>query len=110
MKNKKSIKPDEFFNLIALNAGIMDTRVVRDVYYGMIKTISRELRSKNTVKLPDWGEFYIIIQKARKNYILNGEGDRVLVDQPPLPLVKFSPDWKVKKYFSALKKEWTMLK
>ena len=88
----------------------MDTRVTRDVYYGLIKTISRELKARGTIKLPDWGEFYLIVQKARKNYAVNGDNERVLIELPPKPMVKFSPDYKVKKYFYALGEEGTVIK
>lgn len=101
-----SIKSDEFFKNIARDAEIADLKLVRDVYYGMIRTISRELRGKHTVKLPDWGEFVLRIHKSRNFISVNGEPGRL----PAKPTLKFVPDHKVKKYFYALGNESTVLK
>lgn len=107
----KSIRSNEFFKLVALNAGITDLKVAKAVYYGMIRTIARELKGKHSIKLPDWGEFYLIIQKSRKNYAVVGqEKERVLMTLPPKPMVKFSPALKVKKYFYEFGNDGTMIK
>jgi len=104
----KSIKPDEFFKLVSVNSGVTDLQTVKDIYYGMIKTISRELKSKHAVKLPLWGEFLLKIMKARKTLNVN---TRVIEYLPAKPVVKFEPDYKVKDYFYALgNDEGTMLK
>ena len=42
----KSINTEEFFKLVAINAGVTDLETVRDIFYGMVKTISRELKDK----------------------------------------------------------------
>jgi len=104
----KSIKPEEFFKLVSVNSGIADLQAVKDVYYGMIKTISRELKSKHVVGLPLWGEFLLKIMKARKTLNVN---TRVMEYLPAKPVVKFKPDYKVKEYFYTLgNDEGTMLK
>lgn len=96
MKEKESIKPEEFFKLIAINSGISDLSVVKDVYYGMVRTISRELKSGKKIKLPDWGEYSLSPYKARTTIDVNS-GRRIQL--PAKTLVKFTTDWKVKKYF-----------
>ncbi len=95
----KSINPEEFFKLIALKSGISDLETIRRVYYGMIKVISGELRSKHVIKMPDWGEFSLLIYKSRRTLNVN---TRQLENLPPKPMVKFHSDVKVKKYFHAL--------
>jgi len=102
----KSVGTDEFFKLVATNSGISDLSVVRDVFYGMVKTLSRELRAKQTVKMPDWGEFVLKVHKSRKFIAVDGKAGIL----PPKPTVKFVPDYKVKKYFYALGDEGTMIK
>lgn len=92
----ESIKSDEFFKLISINSGITDLSAVRDIFYGMIKTISRELKEKETIKLPDWGEFTLKHHKARTMRDLR-TGQLMIL--PSKPTVKFTPDYKVKKYF-----------
>jgi nucleoid DNA-binding protein len=97
----KSIKTDEFFRLVTLNSGVNDLRAVQDVFYGMVRTISRELKEKGEITLPDWGTFYLHVHKARKSVDVN---NGMLRDLPAKTTVKFSPDLKVKKYFQELDK------
>lgn len=94
----KSIEPDEFFKQIAINSGITDLQLVRNFYYGMVKTISKQLTARQAIKLPDWGEFKLKIHKSRKFMSVNGTPGIL----PPIPTVKFSPDYKVKKFFQEL--------
>lgn len=102
----KSVKPEEFFRLLAVNSGISDLDVVKRVFYGMIKTMSRELKEKQSVKLPDWGEFSLKVHKSRKMIDIN---EKTLITIPAKPTVKFTPDYKVKKYFYELGQESTMV-
>lgn len=95
----KSITPDEFFKQVAINSGVSDLDTVRSIFYGMVRTMSRELRDKHIVKLPDWGEFVLKIYKSRRARDVSDGAIRIL---PPKPMVKFVPDHKVKKYFYAL--------
>lgn len=92
----KSIKSEEFFKQVAINSGVVDLETVKNIYYGIVRTISRELRNKQVVNLPDWGEFVMVVHKSRKALnVTTGE----LEILPPKPTVKFKPDYKVKKYF-----------
>lgn len=100
LRNKmKSIKTEEFFKLVAVNSGISDLDVIRRVFYGMIKTISRELRTNEIINLPDWGKFFLKTHKPKKVMNVN-TGDHMVIK--PTKLVKFIPDYKVKKYFHSL--------
>ena len=98
----KSINTNEFFKQLAVDSGMSDLRVVQDVFYGMIRTMSRELRNKGTVKLPDWGEFYLRIHSARRHKNVH-TGNMEIVQARPT--VKFSPAIGVKKYFYELGNE-----
>jgi len=95
----KSIKPEEFFKLIAINAGVTDIQNVKDIYYGMIKVMSRELRGTHIIRLPDWGDFRLKIHKARMCIDIN---DRTMKKLPAKPVVKFIPCEQVKQYFYEL--------
>lgn len=103
----KSISPEEFFKLVALHSGVNDIMSVKNVVYGMIKTISRELKSKQEVTLPDWGTFVLKIHKGRRLFNVN---DKSLIDIPAKATVKFKPDRAVKKYFHEFGKDGTMIK
>lgn len=98
----KSIKPEDFFRLIAVNSGISDLDVVKRVFYGMIKTVSRELKDKQIIKLPDWGEFALKIHKSRRMVDVN---EKTLITIPAKPTIKFKPDYKIKHYFYEMGKE-----
>jgi nucleoid DNA-binding protein len=97
----KSIGSEDFFNKVAMNSGISDVSIVRNIFYGLIRTISQELKSRQRIKLPDWGEFSLKIHRSRRFVSVNGVPGIL----PPKTLVKFSPDVKVKKYFYSLGKE-----
>ena len=92
----KGVKPEEFFRLIAINSGISDLDVVKRVFYGMVRTMSRELKDKHTVKMPDWGAFSLKVHKGRKMIDVN---EKTLIEIPAKTTVKFTPDYKVKRYF-----------
>jgi|ERR1035437_9691784 nucleoid DNA-binding protein len=95
----KGLKPEDFFKRVSVNSGISDLRTIKDIYYGMVRTMSQELRDKHVVELPDWGEFRLKIQKSRKFVnVTTGQMDVL----PPKPMVKFGPDYKVKRYFYTL--------
>lgn len=94
----KSIDQEEFFKKIAVNAGIRDLDTVRDFYYGMIRTISRELKERQIVRLPDWGDFNLKVMKERRTTDVN---TKAIITLPAKTLVKFSPDYKVKRYFHS---------
>lgn len=103
----KSIKPEEFFKLVAMHSGVNDLQSVRDVFYGMIKTISRELKNKQEITLPDWGTFVLKVHKGRRLFNVN---DKTLIDIPAKATVRFRPDRAVKKYFHDFGSDGTMIK
>ena len=93
---KKNIKPEEFFKQVALNAGVVDLQNVKDIYYGMIRTISRELKATHRVRLPDWGDFYFTLCKSRRFFDINAREFKIL---PPKKIIRFKSTWKVKEHF-----------
>lgn len=94
-----SITPTEFFKKVAVNAGVTDLDLVKDVYYGMIRTISHELRDRQKIMLPDWGKFYLILHKSRRAACINSGKIHII---SPRPTVKFAPIIGVKKHFYEL--------
>ncbi len=95
----KSIGPEEFFEKLSENSNYMSTEAVKVVFYGLVRTISRELRGRHTITLPDWGTFKLTIHKSRKSRSVN---DGSLVVLPEKATIKFVPDRKVKQYFYSL--------
>ena len=98
MKRKRpaGVNSDDFFKQVAINSGINDLRTVSDVFYGMVKTISRELKDKQVVQLPDFGEFTLKVRPGRNFMDVN---TRKLCFLPPRAIINFSPTIPLKKYF-----------
>ena len=98
MKKKRpsGINSNDFFKQVAINSGISDLTVTRDVFYGIVKTISRELKDKQVVQLPDFGEFTLKVRPARNFMDVNTRQVCVL---PPRAIIKFTPTIPLKKYF-----------
>lgn len=99
-----NIKPsklskEEFFAEISQLANFCDEELVRNVYYGMVKVISRQLRAGKSVKLPDWGEFYLLNSAPRQ--MAEVKSGRI-ISIGMKKCVKFEPDYKVKAYFRGL--------
>lgn len=96
----KSIRTEEFFKKISINSGGVDLDTVRRVYFGMITTISRELKGPNqNVKLINWGRFYLKTSKhppTLKHY----SGRTIKLGSTTV--VKFKRDYKVKAYFKDI--------
>jgi nucleoid DNA-binding protein len=92
----KNMKNNDFFDEVSQLCNYCDKELVKSVYYAMIKVISRGLRGKGTVKMPDWGEFYLHNYAPRQISEVNTGKIRSLGIKK---VVKFNPDYKVKAYF-----------
>jgi nucleoid DNA-binding protein len=101
----KSIKPEEFLKLVSANSGI-DLETSKRVYYGMLRTITRELKKNRIITLPDLGDFYIKMFKEKAIIDYQTKQRKMI---PTTPVVKFKPDYKVKAYFHDLGAEGTMI-
>lgn len=95
----KKIKPEEFFKKVCVASGVSDLQTVKNIYYGLVKTVSRELRTVQFVEMPDWGKFHLHIYKSRRTTNVNN-GQIIVI--PPKLVVKYIADWKVKKYFASV--------
>jgi nucleoid DNA-binding protein len=96
---KNILSKAEFFGEISQLANFCDEKLVENVYYGMVRVISRQLRAGKRVKLPDWGEFYTHDTAPRQVIDVNTGQVRSLGMKK---CVKFDPDRKVKAYFKDL--------
>ena len=87
---------------MAINARVTDLETVRNIYYGMIRTVSQELRFRRIISLPDWGEFYIHIQKEKR--FLNFQTNEWEY-MPKKPQIKWNTMSKMKDFFYSIKFE-----
>lgn len=92
----KSIKPDEFFIQVSINSRVADLETVKSIYYGIVRTMTRELKSRRIIKMPDWGEFYLRVSNPHLSVDVN---TGLKVTTLPRLKVKFLPDYKLRKYF-----------
>lgn len=72
---------------------------VKDFYYAIVRTITKGLREGGAVELPDLGKFRVVEHAARNFKPVNSEEIKTL---PPTKTIKFSADYKLKKYFKEL--------
>jgi nucleoid DNA-binding protein len=96
MKKTKPLNASAFFTKISERANYLNEEVVREVFYEMIRVAVYELRTKKIVKLPDFGEFKVTLHKEHMTRdVTTGQMTRI----PPYHIIKFSPDYKLKKFF-----------
>ena len=93
--------------LLSKHSGLSDLDVTKRFYYGMIRTITTELRGKHIINLPDLGKFELKIHKARR-HINVSTGKWELISAKPT--MKFYPCKALKEYFYALGNESTVIK
>ena len=84
--------PEKFYKSISGRCGFMDVKSVSEFYFGMVRHILAELKTKGTVHLPSFGKFVIVKYKG-KECALNGGG---YVE--PTKNVRFAPSAKFKNY------------
>lgn len=111
----KSITPEEFFKRVAVNSEVVDMQTVKNIYYGLIRTLSQELKNRQTISIPDWGTFNLKIHKSRRFEGCFGKDPfggmvKKISILPPVPKIKFVVNPNVDKYFKALGTEGTMIK
>lgn len=102
MKSKKYLKPAELFEKISAKSNFTDPAMVAEVYYGLLKTITEELREGNTVRLPELGDFFVQNKKSMATYMFHTGG---IMKRNNVKIVKFSACANIGKYFNALRSD-----
>ena len=84
-----------FFENLALEAGTNDIDTVKKVYYGLIRKTIKDLGNGKSLVYPDFGEFYIKEQKAKRmRHVITGN----MINIDSVSTVRFKPDYKLKNY------------
>jgi nucleoid DNA-binding protein len=84
-----------FFENLALESGTNDIDTVKKVYYGLIRKTIKDLGNGNSLVYPDFGEFYIKEQKAKRmRHVITGN----MININSVSTVRFKPDYKLKNY------------
>lgn len=99
MNKKKYLKAGDLFEKIANKSNYTDPGIVAEVYYGLLKAITEELRSGNAVRLPELGDFYLQKRKNMTTYMFKTGG---IHRRESIKVVKFSACANIGKYFNAI--------
>lgn len=95
-RGKHRINEKEFFRLISEQCNYIDERSVREMYMGLVRVVTQELRRKNYARLPHLGDFGFIEQKSRPAWL-----GKMHVRIGPRMILKFYICEKIRRYFSA---------
>jgi nucleoid DNA-binding protein len=90
----------EFFNRVALHSGISDIRMIRSVYYGIIKSISSELIRGLPIEMPEFGTFKIVMKKEHMGVDIRS-GEKVVKKKSAL--LRFKPCHAIKMWCQGAK-------
>jgi len=95
----KDFEKRAFFNTVAIKMGIISVEDAERAYYGVVKAIVQGIREREKCEAPDLGVFKIVHHKARRISDVNTKEEKYLSEKSTF---KFSPDYKLKKYFHNL--------
>jgi nucleoid DNA-binding protein len=98
-KKNNSISQEEFFRNVSLNSGVADLRTIKDIYFGLVRTITREMRDRRVVDLPEFGKFELLIYKEKMFRNIN---TGVWEPLPLRPVAKFTSNHNLQKYFQEI--------
>ena len=99
MLKRARYKLDKFFEELSSHSNYLPEDSVKEVYYGFIKMIGRELQKKGRVICPDLGEFTLL---RRQPHMARSVVDGQIRMLPEQYLVKFKPCRKMKSHFHSL--------
>ena len=77
----------KFFLDVAKECGWKDPGLVKELYYGLLRKILKDLSTIGYVKLPGFGMFKVIVWKGRVMKNVAG-GDRVVGDKNTVNFVR----------------------
>ena len=92
------LSDDDFFRMISSRANYLNEDVVREVYYEMVRIMVYQLRTKKTVRMPDFGDLRITLHKERIGVDVNTKERKHI---QAYHTVKFTPNKKLRDFFRA---------
>lgn len=93
------LSEDDFFNTLAERCNYINTDLVKEVYYELIKLTTQQLRKQGSIRYPVFGDFILKYKKPRELISVHN-GQRMTI--PMRKVVKFTPSPKLRKYFVSL--------
>ncbi len=95
------LKKDAFFDAVAAEAGYLPREVIEKVFYALVRVTCRELRKGGMVRYPDFGDFTLRLQRARKT-VRNFNGRRIPGFLGERKVMRFDADYKLRDYWRML--------
>ena len=95
MATKPKTDKEDLWASIALYAGI-DPETAKRAYYGLVKTIGKNLRAKEKAVLPDLGHFYLHHRMPHR--VMSYQTKQIMMTDLTTQ-VKFAPNYKLKAHF-----------
>lgn len=91
-----------FFENLALEAGTSDIELVKKIYYGLIRRTIRELGNGRKLVYPNFGEFYVKRQKAKRMlHVVT----RQMINIDAVGTARFKPSTRLKEYIKLKNKD-----
>jgi len=87
---------DLFYEKVSKHCNYANSKVVADIYLGLMRLIVHELRTTGEIELPSLGKFYTKTYKSRVWHNVNTGKKETM---PPIKTIKFAPCHPMKAYF-----------
>ncbi len=95
-RREHPINEKEFFRLLSAECNYIDECTVRDLYFGLVRVVKQELRTKKCARLPQLGDFGLVEQKPRMAWV--GKAHALIASREVL---RFYPAEYIRRYFNA---------
>ena len=97
LAKKGILDENRFFKLLSESNNYVDERTVRDFYMGLIRMMTKEIRTNGIVRLPHIGDFALVKTKPRMGWI-----GKTMGMVPEMSVLKFYANNSWRKYFTTL--------
>lgn len=97
LSKKGILDEDRFFRLLSEENNYVDHDTAKDFYLGLVRTITKELRTNGVIRLPHLGDIALVKQKDSIGW--SGKVHAILTGKY---MLKFYPNQIWRKYFSKL--------
>lgn len=91
---------NEFYNELCVETGTTDTKLVREFYRALVRTVKKRLKTVGKIELPGLANIYIYMHASKRRFNI---GTREWAIIPAHKMIKMTPTYllkeEVKEYF-----------
>jgi nucleoid DNA-binding protein len=95
LKRPELVDQKEFFRKLAAQCGYIDDEMAAKWYLGLVRLVSKELRTNQYVRLPHLGDMAMITQNSRPAW-----HGTLHLRQGPKRVLRFYPKEKLRRYMA----------